>query len=102
MQSLHAVDVELVARLETRGLDTLGGLDGEEELVDGAEHLVYLADGGLVLEVHDGVELWDLGVDALADHLTLAGVKELAHLLDLGRWAGVVLLVAAAACGLLS
>lgn len=97
MQGLHAIDVELVARLETRGLDPLGGLDGEEELVDGAEHLVDLADGGLVLEVHDGVELGDLDVDALADHLTLAGVEELAHLLDFGWWAGVVLLVTATA-----
>lgn len=98
MQCLHAIDVEFVARLETRGLDALRWLDGKEELVDGAEDLIYLADGGLVLEVHDGVELGDLDVDALADHLALAGVEKLAHLLDLGWWAGVVLLVAAAAC----
>lgn len=100
MQGLHAIDVELVARLETRGLDSLGGLDGEEELVDGSEDLVDLANGSLVLEVHDGVELGDLDVDALANHLALAGVEELAHLLDLGWWAGVVLLVTATACHL--
>jgi len=51
----------------------------------------------LVLKIHGGVEMGDLGVDALADHLALAGVHELAHLEDGGGRAHVSLLEAAAA-----
>jgi hypothetical protein len=39
----------------------------------------------LVLEVYRRVEVRDLGIDALAHHLALARVDELAHLEDC-RW----------------
>ncbi|KAI6747579.1 hypothetical protein HG530_015812 [Fusarium avenaceum] len=78
-QKLLGADEELVALLERGGLDAFGGLDGEEDLVDGAEDLVDLADSRLVLEEDLGVEVGDLGVNGLADHLALAGVNELAH-----------------------
>lgn len=47
----------------------------------------------LVLEVDGGVELGNLGVDALAHHLALARVDELAHLEHSGRRPHVALLV---------
>lgn len=78
-QQLLGGNVELVALLEGGGLDALGGLDGEEDLVDGAEHLVDFADGRLVLEEDLGVEVGDFGVDGFADHFAFAGVDELAH-----------------------
>lgn len=51
-------------------------LDGEEDLVDGAENFVNLADLGLVLEEYVGVEVRDFGVRRLVHHVPLAGVLE--------------------------
>lgn len=45
-----------------------------------SENLVDLSNGCLVLQVDRGVEVGDLGVDGLADHLTLAGVHNGSHL----------------------
>lgn len=92
------VDVELIAALEGGGLNTLGGLNGEVDVVDGAEDFIYLADRGLVLQVHDGVELRDLDIDALADHLAFARVDEFADRGDLRWWAEIALLETSTAC----
>ena len=46
-QELVTADEELVAVLEGSCDDTLLGLDGEVDLVDGAEDLVNFADSGL-------------------------------------------------------
>lgn len=97
-EELLAADEELVAGLEAGGLDAVAGLDGKVYLVDGTEDLVHLADGRLVLEEDLGVEVRDLWVGGLADHLTLAGVHEGAELEDLGRGAKVALSETAAAC----
>jgi hypothetical protein len=51
-------------------------LDGEEDLVDGAENLVDLANLGLVFEEDVGVEVRDFGVGRLVHHVPLAGVLE--------------------------
>jgi hypothetical protein len=51
----------------------------------------------LVLEVYRRVEVRDLGVDALADYLSLAGVHKLAHLQNGSRRTKVALSVATAA-----
>lgn len=96
-EELLAADEELVAGLEAGGLDAVAGLDGKVYLVDGTEDLVHLADGRLVLEEDLGVEVRDLWVGGLADHLTLAGVHEGAELEDLGRGAKVALSETAAA-----
>lgn len=82
-EELLRADEELVAWLEAGRLDALAGFYGEVYLVDGAEDLVDLADGCLVLEEDLRVEVRHLGVDALAHHLALAGVHEAAHLEDL-------------------
>lgn len=86
--------------MEGGGLDTLGGLNSEVDLVDGAEDLVDLTDGRLILEEDLRVELRDLVLraHAAAHHLALAGVQERAHLEDRVRRAEVALAVAAAAC----
>lgn len=96
-EELLGANEELVAGLERGGLDALGRFYGEVDLVDGAEHLVDLADGRLVLEKDLRVEVGDLGVDGLADHLALAGVHEAAHLEDLVGRAEVALAKTAAA-----
>lgn len=85
--------------MEGGGLDTLGGLNSEVDLVDGAEDLVDLTDGRLILEEDLRVELRDLVLraHAAAHHLALAGVQERAHLEDRVRRAEVALAVAAAA-----
>jgi hypothetical protein len=46
-----------------------------ERYLKGISGAVYL-----VLEVDRGVEVGDLGVDRLADHLTLASVHDSSHL----------------------
>lgn len=97
-QELLLGDVEAVAGLEGAGLDALGRLDSEEDLVQGTKDLVDLADGSLVLEVYRGGKVRDLGVDGLAKHLALARVHKLAHLDHAGRRAEVALLEAASAC----
>ena len=79
-EELVAANVDLVARLEAGGVDTVAGLDGEVDLVQRAEDLVDLADLRLVLEEDRGVEVGDLGVDGFADHLALGSVHEGAHL----------------------
>lgn len=68
-------------------------------MVDGTEDLVELANGSLVLEEDLGVEVRDLGVRGLADHLAFAGVHERAKLEDLGWRTEVTLLeTATTAC----
>lgn len=96
-EQLLGRDVEAVAGLEGGGLDALGRLDREVDLVERAEDLVDLPHRGLVLQVYRCAEVGELGVDALAHHLALARVQELAHLDDGGGGAEVALLVAAAA-----
>lgn len=49
-QELVTADEDLVTRLEGCTLDSLLGLDGKVNLVDGAEDLVNLADLGLLWE----------------------------------------------------
>lgn len=73
-------DEDLVVNLEGGGNHAVLELDGEVELVHGTQDLVDLADLGLVLEVDGGVEVGDLDVCRLADHLALAGVHELTDL----------------------
>jgi len=97
-EELLRANEELVAGLERSGLDALGRFYGKVDLVDGAEHLVDLADGCLVLEKDLRIEVGHLGVDGLADHLALAGVHEAAHLEDLVGRAEVALTKTAAAC----
>lgn len=84
-QQLIAANVELVARLERTGLETLAGLDGEHDVVHGAQDLVDLADLGLVLQINGGVEVGDLFVDGLADDIALASVQKGTHLKHLVR-----------------
>src|SRR5690242_17773772 len=79
-QGLVAANVELVAGLKGLGLDAFLGLDGEIDLVQGAANLVNLADGCLVLEVDERVEVRDLGVDRLAEDFILDLVDKCAHL----------------------
>ena len=55
-------------------------LDGEVDLVDGAEDLVDFADGRFVLEVDGCVEVGDFGIDAAADEFAFGCVEEGAHL----------------------
>jgi hypothetical protein len=78
-QEFVAADVELVAGLEGLGLNAFLGLNGEVDLVQGTANLVDLADGCLVFEVDGRVEVGDLGVDRLAEHLVLDLVDKLAH-----------------------
>lgn len=89
-EELVAANVDLVASLKAGGVDAVAGLDGEVDLVQRAEDLVDLADLGLVLEEYRGVEVGDLGVDGLADHLTLGGVHEGTHLCLSERVSGIV------------
>ena len=79
-QELVAADVELVAGLEGLGLDAILGLDGEVDLVQGTADFIDFTDGSLVLEVDGRVEVGNLGVDRLAEHLVLDLVDECAHL----------------------
>ena len=82
-KELVAANVELVAVLEGSSNDTLLGLDGEVDLVDGAEDLVDFADSSLVLKVDGGVEVRNLYVGRSADHFAFGSVHEGAHLVDL-------------------
>lgn len=79
-EELIGGDKDLVVGLERGGDHAVLELDGEVELVHGAQDLVDLADLRLVLEVDGGVEVGDLDVGRLADHLALAGVHELTDL----------------------
>ena len=60
-------------------------------LVEGTEDLIDLADGGLVLEEDLGVEVGDLDVGRLVEHLAFDGVLEGAELENLGGGAVVAL-----------
>lgn len=101
-KQLVAADKHLVTGLEGCGDDTLLGLDGEVDLVDRTQDLVDLANGGLlcdvslrkcdsigishfaiaylVLQIDRSVEVGDLRVDRLADHLALTSVHHRSHL----------------------
>lgn len=50
-KELVTTNEDLVASLEGFALNTLGGLNGEVDLVDGSEDLVNLADLGLLQEL---------------------------------------------------
>ena len=102
-QQLVSSNVELVARLERLGLDAFLGLDREVDLVERTANLVDLANGclqqcqplrssdcdnyitHLVLEVDRRVEVRDLGVDGLAEHLALDIVNKSTHFCILGQ-----------------
>jgi len=58
----------------------------------------YEVNAHLVFEVNGRIEVRNLRVDALAHHLPLARVYELAHLQDNGWRACVSLLEASASC----
>lgn len=79
-QQLVSANVKLVTRLERSGLEALGGLDSEHDIVHWAKNLVDLADLGLVLKVNGGVEVGDLLIDGLADDIALASVQKGTHL----------------------
>lgn len=82
-------DVDLGAGSEALGVDTGLGLDRKVHLIDGAKHLVDLADGLLVRIVDHGVELGELLlVGGLAhEELALDAVHGLSQLLDSVRGA---------------
>lgn len=68
-------------------------------LVEGTEDLIDLADGSLVLKEDLSVEVGDLGVGGLVEHLALDGVLEGAELQNLGGGTIVALAeTATAAC----
>lgn len=52
----------------------------------------------LVLEIDWRIEMGHFRVGRLDHHLAFAGVDELAHLEDGGRWPHITLLEAAASC----
>jgi len=84
-EELLAANEDLVAIAEASGDDAGLGLDGEVDLVNGAENLVDLADERLVLEVDGRVEVGDLGVGRLVQHLAFDCVLKAAQLEDLRR-----------------
>lgn len=65
-------------------------------LVFGCGFVVGRTETYLVLEVYRRVEVRDLGVDALADYLSLAGVHKRAHLQNGSRRAKVALSITTA------
>lgn len=104
-EELLGADENLVAGLKGSSDDAGLGLDGEVDLKEGGvlircalvhvsegsthlvertEDLIDLADGGLVLEEDLSVEMGDLGVGGLVEHLALDGVLEGAELENLG------------------
>lgn len=75
-------------------MDAFLWFDGEIDLINGAKGLVNLAyrrllplvmvssrckNADLVFEVYGCVEVWDLGVDGLADHLSFGSMHKCAH-----------------------
>lgn len=102
-EQLVTADKHLVTGLERSCNNALLGFDGEVDLVDRAQNLIDLADRSLlnisltpgnatgyntttlasaylVLQVDRGVEVGNLRVDRLADHLALASVHDRSHL----------------------
>lgn len=64
---------------ERLGFDVVAELHRDAVVLDGAEDLVDLADLLLVLEVDRGVEVRDVGDDALAHQVVLARVREVSQ-----------------------
>lgn len=75
-QKFIEANVDLVVFFKCVGGLAVLHLDGKENLVQGAEDLVNLANHGLVLQVDGCIEEGHLGVVQFADHFALTGALE--------------------------
>lgn len=84
-QELLRVDVDLLVSLERARGHSLLHLHGKHEVVDRSQNLINLTDLSLVVKEDSTIEVRDLLVCALADHLILTSMHHLSDLDDLAR-----------------
>lgn len=88
-QQLVWPNVELVPFLKGVGLDTVGGLDGEKDLVQGTQDLVDLTNLALVLQVDWGVEVRNPDVYGATDNVAFTSLHERTHFQN-GVWGSLL------------